>query len=502
MRFGNLLVGSALSLMALLAAGWAVPVHAQSEASTQEPALPQSESKSDEEAVDLLSDVERLLRHERIMELDRAKLAEAREELEEHRQFFDDLGNVTYNLSLELEAKQAELEELGAAGSPQIRAALALEIEELEADLELYKIESDLILTAESTLRRQIEALEKKLERHQRAVDALRGVEAVPLPTPSVAEPAEEVIPAGPTVPGVGPRVTPVEKPEPASTGAARRLESTAQVEAQRGVERLQGEVQKAEQAVVEYVKRRESLQQQVEFETSLMDKAQRSVENLETALQRWQSKVESQTSSGAPPAEIQALERQNTNIERGLEKSREAVEKRTEYLASLEDRLEIQRDEEEWVTQQLELKRKDLKEALTKLYWLESPIHPANVSRWFRERGPRILAVILGCRCAALSSEGLGSNHCQNHGSQTPRRPGSHGQAGRHPGVEFSQCGHRSDPGRRHDPGVSGGRDRCQDGPGWCGNSRFRPGLRRSEPDAGLLYRLHDPAGGSIRAG
>ena len=176
----------------------------------------------------------------------------------------------------------------------------------------------------------------------------------------------------------------------------ARRLESTAQVEAQRDLQRKLGRVQSAEEAVVEYVKRRESLQEQIELESVLLDTTRKSVENLEKGMQQRQAEIARKTVAGVDLAEIEPLRGSAERISAALEIRRVRIDDRQEYLASLQERLEVQQQEESLVTKQLGEKRQEVKKAQEKLYWLESPIHPTNVLRWFRERGPRILFVIL----------------------------------------------------------------------------------------------------------
>ncbi|MGB5549344.1 MAG: mechanosensitive ion channel domain-containing protein [Thermoanaerobaculia bacterium] len=395
MTFRNLPVLTALILIPAVLAPWARSTAAQTEVPSAKSQRSESADNLSEETVDLVSDVERLLRHERVMDLDRVKLEEVRLDLEKRQTTFEALGAATYERAVEVEAKKKELQDLGETGDPDARSALEATILELEADLELYKTQSDLALTAESTIRRQIEALEKKLERHQRAVDVLRGV-APAAPAPSSESQVGLATPSGPSIsmPGfpVSPGAGKVSEPEQ----AAPRLESTVQIEARREFDRRQAAVEDAELAVIEYVKRRESLQQQVEFESVLLDAAQRSVENLAEALERRQSQLSEKTAVGADPAEIAWLQRTIPKIEEMLIESRDEIEARHEHLASLDERLEKQQKEEQRVTQEVEARRREVKEAKNRLYWLESPIHPANVMRWVRERGPRILAVII----------------------------------------------------------------------------------------------------------
>lgn len=397
MKLLELLARSAFLLMLLAVAVWTVPALAQTEEPTPQPGEGESIAKATEDASDLLSDIERLLRHERIMELDQAKLAEVREELTEREKFFNALGEETFNLALQVEEKRKDLASLGERGDPEKRSALEVTIQELEADLELFKTQSDLELTAEKTIRQQIESLEKKLERHRRAADALRGgVPAEPRPTPSPESQAPAVAPGGRTATMRGVPIAPGTGATTDRVPTTVRLESTAQLEAQREVERTQLEMQKAEQAVVEYVKRRESLQQQIQFESVLLDAAERSAENLDEALQVWLTRAEEKTALGAEREDIESLQRGLLAVEDGLLLSRNQIEKRQEYLGSLKERLARQQREQDLVTAEIEARREELKEAEGRLYWLQSPLHPANVTRWFRERGPRILFVIM----------------------------------------------------------------------------------------------------------
>ena len=397
MRIGNPSYTLVVLVLTLLAGVWVAPLSAQSEMPPPEPEVGDSEAEPTEEDVNLLSDVERLLRYERVKELDQAKLEKLRTELEEQQGLFNIVTTTTYDLTVELEERQKELEELDEAEEQDTRPALEALISELQMDLELYKAQSDLELTTETNLRGQIESLEKKLEREQRAIDTLRGVEpSKPKPAaPPEAEAAAEGS-GSPSVPMPG--VPAVSDGGAVATPATTkpRLETTAQVEAKRRLDRQQAQVDSAELAVVEYVKRRESLQEQIEFETVLLETTEQSVKNLEKAGQHWQEQAARRTEAGADPADVEKLQKDAEGVEVVLETRRNRIEERQEYLASLVKRLEAQKLEEGLVMEQLEERRREVKKAQERLYWLESPIHPANVSRWFRERGPRILFVIV----------------------------------------------------------------------------------------------------------
>jgi chromosome segregation ATPase len=102
-------------------------------------------------------------------------------------------------------------------------------------------------------------------------------------------------------------------------------------------------------------------------------------------AVQYLLEKAAEEAESGGEAAEIRELERTAAEAGAALEVRRGWIEERQAYLESLQQRMEVQKTEEGLVTQQLEEERRKVKEAEERLYWLQSPIHPANVWRWIR---------------------------------------------------------------------------------------------------------------------
>ena len=348
------------------------------------------------EEVAPISAAERLLLRDRAIELDRAKLEEVQRELETRQAFFDVLGKQTQELAIVLEEKRNQLEELGETADPEEVSALEAEIAEVETQLRFMTVQTDLSLTAENTVRKQIEALEKKLEREQRSIDTLRGVTPVQPGTSAEVPPASSADRAAPTVglpgiPGI-PQTTPA--PEPKSTIS--RSGSTARIEAMRDVERLETEVTRAEQELVEFVKRKESLQQQIDFEEVLRTTAESSVENLTQALEVFSGVLQGKTEKGASDAELRYYQEGVDAIANMISESQEEIEQRHRYIESLQERMDRTQVEEDYVTQEVKDREADAKRGLERLYWLESPLHPRTLWRWLSTRGPRMLLVIV----------------------------------------------------------------------------------------------------------
>lgn len=391
-----------ISITLLLIAG-SISLTPPSAGAQQEAPLPDQQDpeqelaeSTEEEEISPLSDAERLLRFERIIELDQGKLDEVRRELETRQEFFDLLGQQTRDVALALEEKQDQRREMGETADPEEVSALEAEIAELEAQVELMAAQTDLALTAESTVRKQIEALEKKLEREQRAIDMLRGVTSVDSSQSAAVPPEPTTQPTGAPAVRPGFPVIPQTPAAPESKPKITRLESTAQIEAIRELERMEAEVARAELDVVEFVKRKESLQQQIGFEETLRETAEGSVENLSRAVEVFEGILQAKTKAGAEQEELKYLQEGIESITELAAESQGEIERRTEYIESLQARLNRTQAEEDLVVQEVEDRREDAKRALEKLFWLESPLHPKNVWRWLSSRGPRILLVII----------------------------------------------------------------------------------------------------------
>jgi len=378
-----------------------LPAWAQNEPVAGEPdeeAVADERDDGQDDAEDsTLSDAQLLLIRERVIELDQARLDEARLELESRQSFFDRLGQQTRDVSLLLEEKRGQRQGMDETADPADISLLEAEIAELEIQVEFMATQTDLTLTAESTVRKQIVALEKKLEREQRAIDTMRGmtpvepVQAAEVPSAPPSEPARQVAP----VPGL-----PVPLKKAAKPGSGQRtvtrLESTAQIEAFREVTRLEAEVARAELAVVEFVKRKESLQQQIGFEEVLRETAERSVENLSQATEIFTGLLQTKTEAGVGKEELEYYQEGIEDIEDLVAESKSEIARRSQYIESLQARLEQTQIEEAMVIREVENWRKEAKRALDKLYWLESPVHPKNLWRWISTRGPRMLLVVV----------------------------------------------------------------------------------------------------------
>jgi chromosome segregation ATPase len=104
----------------------------------------------------LASDTEQLLRIEKVIELDREKLAELQADVSKRQEFFDQLADGIGALEGDLAQRKARLDEITETGDPSERSTLQAEIPSLETELELFQTQSELAFSSLTTVREQL----------------------------------------------------------------------------------------------------------------------------------------------------------------------------------------------------------------------------------------------------------------------------------------------------------------------------------------------------------
>ena len=330
-----------------------------------------------QEAVEAASDAQRVRRIREVIEFDRARLEQAKADQPQRQALFDQLAEVIAAWKADQQEKRLRLEQ---TSDPEKRESLEREIAKLDDELNLLRAQSELAFSSLTTVRQQIGVLEKKIEREQRTVDTLLGV------APEVMETAP---PAGAPV-----DQQPAVIPSPADELMA-PARTAAQIEANREFSRRQRVADEAEQDLIEFVKRKRSLEQQMALEAKLLDTARESEGSLTRMLETRRADLELARAVDPNGEDALRYQRGIAFLEGLLERVRDEIDDRAVYLDSLNERLEKLAMEEQAVTRNLENARKLVADARARLNRLESPLHPQNLAHWARERGPRILMLL-----------------------------------------------------------------------------------------------------------
>ncbi|MCG6919748.1 MAG: mechanosensitive ion channel [Acidobacteria bacterium] len=349
---------------------------------------------------DELTDVERLLRMQQAVSADEEKLARLRDDMTRRQEFLDLLTSqmATFQQTHdELEGRLAELDP-----DSEEAAGLQDDIERLEQQYGRFNRHAGLTFEAEGVLRRQISSLEEKIDLDRRALAMIRpeayGVEQPFEPAPArspQAPPAESTTPAAglSPIPGV-----PLPAPSAPSRSAEAVLgtDTPEQIAARQRLERKREVARRAEMGVVTFVERKEAVEVQIGLEEELLRVDGETLENLRGYVAERQKRYDERARAGAPAADLAERRAQLERLNAEIARVEGEVARRRIELDSLRERLTYATDELNRVTDIAEERREEAESAQQWLVWIESPLYPANMTRWAVERGPRVLAVLL----------------------------------------------------------------------------------------------------------
>jgi small conductance mechanosensitive channel len=369
------------------------------EAGTGGHAEADADAGTEEPPMEAASDAKRIVRIRQAIESDKQHLRWLRSELRSRTEWHKGLAAEMGDIAEERNEKKEQLEALDAdpESDPAEVSALRAELQEFEEDYDLFDTQTDLALTGEKTVREQSEALEEKIAKEKRALGELTG--EIEIELPAAAAPIAEAKPAeagkSPPVPIPLPVPIPAARPPRQETKSSSSM-SAAQLEAHQALEQEERQVQIAKIALSEFVERKHALEEQIEFEEGLAETHVKELDNLKRALAAFEARLQKYRETDAPSEKIERLERGIRRISGFLEESHDGEEARAAYIEALHER-HVRLDEEQLsVTADVDEQEQEAEKARRRIFWLESPVHPRNVAHWAKDRGPRMLMVIV----------------------------------------------------------------------------------------------------------
>ena len=369
------------------------------EAGTDSGTESDADAGTEEPPVEAASDAKRIVRIRQVIESDNQHLRWLRSKLRSRTEWHKALAAEMGDIAEEGNEKEEQLEALEAdpESDPEEVRALRAEIQEIEEDYGLFDTQTDLALTGEKAVREQIESLEDKIAKEERALGELTG--EIEIELPEEAAPAAEAQPAeaGKSPPAQVPLPVPIVPAQPPRQETKSSSSMTAaQLEAHEVLEQEERDVQLAKLALSEFVERKRALEEQIEFEEELAETHVKELDNLKRALAAFEARLQMYRETDAPSEKIQRLERGIPRITRTLEESHDGEDARAAYIESLHQRHTRLDEEQLSVTAEVDEQEQEAEKARRRIFWLESPIHPQNVAQWAKDRGPRMLMVIV----------------------------------------------------------------------------------------------------------
>jgi small conductance mechanosensitive channel len=344
-----------------------------------------------------ISEADQAIRIKKVIELDTARLEELKRDLVQREAAFQEMIDEIASKEAKQLQTQEKLAEAEASNDADTVNRLNVEIDARKEMIELVRKQSEVDFNTEKTVREQLQALENKIEEEKAALEVLEGKTPPPVDSTEPMPPAPSVAPAPAATPGIPliPGMPPIALP-PASPPAAAVPATVKQIEARKVAEKSAAEAIVAEQAIENFLVRKAALQEQIKLEETLLMAAEQTVSNVRKAVETRVAELESETAAGADESRQRHLRESITENEKTLETSKVEVEKRLQNIADFNERLRALEEEQLSVERRVEERRETAEAARKRSVWLESPLHPANLTRWAVDRGPRIGIVVI----------------------------------------------------------------------------------------------------------
>jgi len=379
------------------------------EPSTELAPEPAAEVEQSQEAD--LAVVDRISRIESAVEADEKKLDGLRAELETRQRSYEEIAAAIKEIEAEFEAAKTKLEALPEGVESAEALALRSEMEKLEGHHALAMKKSSLLIESRKTIQAQFQSLQLKLQGDRRVLDELLGAtEPPPVPKsptpptpPTPATEATRSAPPLPIMPGV-PGLTPGDAEATADTPRdSARPETPEQMAARRQATKRADEARKADQAMADFVDRKQALEEQIELEKQLLHNAEEARDNGVEVLDALNAALEEAIAEGAGQAKLKSIKGQEAVARDELDAIRAEIDSRKDELGSLHERLEGALADQLLIAEDASRAREKAESARNLSIWLESPLHPENLLQWVLVRGPRIVMVAVAAALMVL---------------------------------------------------------------------------------------------------
>ncbi len=337
-------------------------------------------------------------------------------------------------LDEELSQQQEKLEELKEQGQKKEEAAkLQNKIGDLQKRWQLTKDRLELTLKEQQALKQQIETLRKQIKNDEEVLKKLgattqpasqpatqpasapeKPVASAPAPPVEPEEPKEKEVPAeeapapsAPTTPLPSVDMPGEQPPAEQDQQPAEEI-SEEEKEAQQQVQAQQTAVQEAQTELDLIKKQIAELDKNIELEQQLLQTIQQKGENARQTEQTLSEQVRKLSAEGAPQEKIDELWSQIFEARQWSNEARQETEKHRDEIGRLKE-LKAQRKADLVIARdKLEDAKAELEEAQEQLEVFQNPFSLYNITKWFRERGPEVLKVIVRTIIIALVLLGL----------------------------------------------------------------------------------------------
>lgn len=331
-----------------------------------------------------LREADNIIKLKDSLKSDWKKLKTLQEKLQSPSKDFLEAEKAYTKLNQQRTEKTEQLEKLKSDGKATESAILEKELQELEKDWQAAKNRFGLLILERKTVQDEINALQEHIASTEKALNVLQGKDT----------PENKSEPDGKATTGNKDDTTTTPTEADSKTGTPT---SSELLKAQETLKSKQEEVKEAEKKLSGLVERVRILQKNIDAAEQALNVATLKAQESRQSLANLKKELEEKRQANAPPAEVRRIEEEIRKEESRVREAEKQTREAQNEIAKLQASSAALQAEQSLALQEADKKRKQAEEAQRAVSWKSSPLHPQNIWRWFVERGPKMIVIILG---------------------------------------------------------------------------------------------------------
>jgi small-conductance mechanosensitive channel/predicted nucleic acid-binding Zn-ribbon protein len=364
-----------------------------------EPETPHAEPVANPAAVPS-NDAERILNMRRLLQSDLKQKAKLEAELVTLQTDFDEIAAEFDRIDERLTAARAQLAE---TTDEAARATLVETVARREAARVRIRDRFDLIIDRRKAVQQQLDTLNEKLTLEQEYLQKLSATG--PVARPGVPAPATgrtppgghaDVAPGMPSIPGLPSMTQPARRPDAVPSGDDPAVPDEDLKKGRKDLQAKRAALQDAQERAARLEHAIDVFERDLVNSRELLGLAEKAVERDSQSVVNMETRLAERRAANEDEEALTRFAARLEEVRQRLSAGRIEVQDQSDRVAKSEVTLQRLRRSHEEAVQSVRQRESDVRAAERVVWFLSSPMAPDHLSRWFTNKGPRVVGVVL----------------------------------------------------------------------------------------------------------